>query len=194
MFGVSLKLTLKIRRHDQWPLLANFLLDSLSKDLLLQSVSPKANSVGSLFPLLTFQYSGFIFCSMMSQLPTSLWPSTPAVRLLTRSRKPQCWVSTVPSTSHSGPACVDLSFLSFIIYLLYHETVPRECFFMVGSRKAEPETPDKPAWAMTEKALCLMATVGKRQECNWVWLQDSDHSFPWRCAWQETTLPNPGPF
>ena len=72
MSGVSLKLTLKIRRHDQWPLLANFLLDSLSKDLLLQSVSPKANSVGSLFPLLTFQYSGFIFCSMMSQLPTSL--------------------------------------------------------------------------------------------------------------------------
>ena len=72
MSGASLKLTLKIRRHDQWPLFANFLLDSLSEDLLLQSVSLKANSVGILFPFLTFQYCGFIFCSMMSQLPTSL--------------------------------------------------------------------------------------------------------------------------
>ena len=88
MSGASLKLTLKIRRHDQWPLFANFLLDSLSEDLLLQSVSLKANSVGILFPFLTFQYCGFIFCSMMSQLPTSLWPSKPAVRLQPRSRSP----------------------------------------------------------------------------------------------------------
>lgn len=64
-----------------------------------------------------WHYSGFIFCSMMSELLASLWSSKPAVRLLTRSRKPQCWVSAVPSTSHSGPACADLSFFFSIMRL-----------------------------------------------------------------------------
>lgn len=47
---------------------------------------------------------------------------------------------------------------------------------------------------MIEKVVRLTAAVGKMQEFNWVGLQDSDHSLPWRYAWQEATLPNPGPF
>lgn len=96
--------------------------------------------------------------------------------------------------AHRGPCLC-----GFIISLPYFATVPRDCLFTAGSRHTAPEAlSPRDMTRLLEPCLKnaarLTAVVGKMQDFNWFWLQNSDHSFPWRCALQETILPKPGSF
>lgn len=90
MSGASLKLTLKIRRHDQWPLFANFLLDSLSEDLLLAVSQPEGKFCGKPFSLSDVSVLWFHF--LLHDVPATYLFVTIKARSQapTQVQKPQC--------------------------------------------------------------------------------------------------------
>lgn len=93
-----------------------------------------------------------------------------------------------------SPASEDLSFLFPISQLFLGNAFSQ---LVVGTQRPEAPSP-RDLTSLLEPCLKnaahLTAVVGKMQDFNWFWLQNSDHIFPWRCALQETILPKPGSF